>query len=75
MEGLPKPTDAKDQEARREVLLRLTHAVEALKPTDDDITFVLDVNDGKMVGKTAVNTGLLRLVGKELAFFAEHNLR
>ena len=75
VEGLPKPTDAKDQEARREVLLRLTHAVEALKPTDDDITFVLDVNDGKMVGKTTVNTGLLRLVGKELAFFAEHNLR
>ena len=74
VEEIAEPPTLKAQEARRELLLRLTHATEALKSTDDDVTFVMDNVDGKLIGRTKVNTGLLRLMGKELAYFAEHQL-
>lgn len=74
VEGLPKPVTVDDEQTRRDVLLRFTQAVASLKDADDDVTFDMNVEEGKLTGELSVNTGLLRFIGTQLETFSKNNL-
>ncbi|MEQ9406713.1 MAG: hypothetical protein RIK87_03265 [Fuerstiella sp.] len=74
VEALPEPTTLDDQQARRDHLLRLTHAVESMKEEDDQANFEMTVKDGTASGEFSFSTGSLRFIGKQLETFSRNNL-
>lgn len=72
--GLDEPESVDDKQARRDLLLTLKQATEALKESDDDVKFSMDVKDGKAAGVIKANTGILRFIGTQLEKFSKENL-
>lgn len=68
-----EPSAVADQEKRREQMRSLELAVESLG-TKDDASFDMKVKDGKSTGEIFVNTGILKYLGRELAFYSKKTL-
>lgn len=70
-----EPSNLDDQQALRELKLRLNQAVESLHEDDDDLTFHMQVADGVASGNITVQTGLLRFIGSQLEDFSRNSLQ
>lgn len=66
VKAMAEPSDPDQKETRRNVLLTLKQATEALKETDDDVHFNMAAKDGTATGILDMKTGLLRFVGTQL---------
>lgn len=72
---LPKPEGVDQEESRRNLLLTLKQATEALKAEDDDIEFNMALtDDGVATNVLDIGTGLLRFIGTQLEKFSKENL-
>ena len=73
-EAKAEPSDLDQQQTRREILLRLKQAVEALTEADDDIKFSMGIEEDTVSGALLLNTGMLRFAGTQLETFSKNSL-